>query len=74
MSLISITSCTPPTGDPDSNLVLTGIQTANLLFAGLQAGTQPTEPHQPGPKKHFQKKFWYFCEISVRKLTKQEKN
>ena len=44
-----IASCTPPTGDLAQNPSMCPDWESNQRPFGSQAGTQPTEPHQPGP-------------------------
>ena len=45
-----VASCTPPNWEPDHNPGMCPDWESNQPFSS-QAGTQPTEPHQPG--KHF---------------------
>ena len=44
----SVASHTPPTGDLACNPGMHPDQESNRRHFGLQAGAQPTEPHQPG--------------------------
>ncbi|KAF6099831.1 hypothetical protein HJG60_011562 [Phyllostomus discolor] len=48
MREISITSCTPPTGDLARNPGMCPDWKLNRQPFASQAGTQSTEPHQPG--------------------------
>ena len=48
-----VASCAPPTGDLASNTGMCPDWELNQRAFVSQAGAQSTEPHQPGPTKHF---------------------
>ena len=61
--------CVPPTGDLAHNPGMCPDWELNQRPFGLQAGTQPTEPHQPG--QCFQ--FFYLC-LCVKSVTLESNN
>ena len=48
-----VASCMPPTGDLSHNPGMCSDWESNQRPYGLQAGTQSTEPHQPGLDRHY---------------------